>query len=91
MDNMTDEPRCTVCQELKTDCRRLWSTDHIFGWPQPEYRDRDAEKIADAKQYARQALGDAKADGPRRAEEREHKPSEGVEELRAAVAAGSGE
>lgn len=45
---------------------------------------REAKRAA-AKDYARQALGDAKAEGPREPEPREHKRSERVDELRAAM------
>lgn len=47
--------------------------------------DDHEQRRTDALAYARQALGDAKADGPREPEEREHKPSEHVEALRAAM------
>jgi hypothetical protein len=43
--------------------------------------DEERRKAA-ARAYARQALGDAKADGPREPEPREHKPHPDVDRLR---------
>lgn len=49
--------------------------------------ERDDGALKDRIDYARQALGDAKADGPREPEERpKHKPSPEVDRLRAELA-----
>lgn len=68
-DNPEPADRCTTCSLSQARCRQLWTGDHDFA---PDFRPEGPDDwmrrrpeyagIAAAREYARQAIGDAKVE-----------------------------
>lgn len=77
---------CGTCGKSEATCRRMWSDDHPFE-SVAELANRPKADHESATDYARQAIGDAKATGITPPPEREHKTHPEVDALRGEVAA----
>lgn len=70
---------CAVCGEPEDRCRRVWAKDHPFESVERATaraaNEQGAPSHVTAAEYARQAVGDSKADGPRTPVERPKPPA----------------
>lgn len=83
-------PICVHCGEERGQCEMRWVGDHRFEETNAWMRRRpmNDEEIAKAQEYARQAIGDAKAAREPEPPKPPTEPDPRVEALRAAKAAG---
>jgi hypothetical protein len=73
---------CGTCGEPEHRCRLKWAGDHEFESVARAAAREESERAADALTWAREAIGEAKAEGPRTPPERERKANPHIEELR---------